>query len=689
MATTHSPFTPQWFVDGTTHFEAGMNSGIAPLLLSKSQLAFAQNASVRSTFVGPRPAVRKIALNISGDTGMAAAIKKGLWQGACHFKPDSGAESLMAAISGRLFRFEIGAASATVTDETIPGDPNPPNKVQAFLWQSEKWVVWMDGQSRAIFFDQTATPTSRRSNYNTAVPQPTTTGTTATWVVPARNTTVAGVNIVDITNLVVGDIVTVKLPAPSNYGVGTFQVVTITPGAPNTVDLLNLTGSPIGYTVSTTAIFSWSHQGSELPPGRVGTYGMCRNWLSLVDGKQFVASDLVGGSSGTVANNYRDAVLSVTENTYLIGGGNFTVPGSVGEIRAMIFAATLDASLGQGPLQVFTPKVVFSCNAPVDRLTWQDLTNPILTESLISNGALGHNSTVAVNGDTIFRAIDGIRSLVLGRRDFDTWGNVPISTEMDRILAKDDPGLLQYSSAIVFDNRLLMTASPTASNQGVYHPSLIALNFDPISTLRGKADSVYDGHWLGLNILQLVKGEFGGVERAFAFTLDTTVNEIELWEILRDEQLHQDNDQVPIVWAIETPLYMATLNKKTVFDVCRLTDGEMSIKDLRGPATIEIYFRPDEYPCWVPWTRFTVCAQQPDPTRAETANYQVAFKSRIGFGEPSPKLCETFTNRPFREGYYFQLRLVIHGFCRIAAIRLKSVTIPDLQFAPPVCDTPC
>jgi hypothetical protein len=669
-------------VDGTFAFEAGMNSGISPLLLAKSQLSFASNVTVRGTFGGPRPPYRKLALDFTlspqipgTPTTPQVGFEKALFQGACYYKPDTGPESLMVAIAGRLFQVTPAATSATVIERTIPNDLNPPAKVQAWLWQAEKWVIWNDGQSIPVFFDNL---TTRRSNYGSPQSFNTVTATTV-FIIPATGATVT-ITVASDANMVVGDVITVQ-------GAGKFQIQTLSGGG--VLVCVNQTGTPVGTTVPLNKAVTWSHTGTELPPGRMGVYGMGRVWESLVDGKQFLASDLVGGSSGTVVNNFRDAVLNITENLYLLGGGNFTVPGSAGDIRAMIFAATLDASLGQGPLQVFTPSTVFSCNAPVDRLTWQSLTNPILTESLIANGALGQNSTVAANGDTLFRAVDGIRSLVLGRRDFNSWGNVPISLEMDRVLVKDDATLLAYGSAVVFNNRLLITASPVGSEQGVYHQALIALNFDPISSLRGKAASVYDGLWTGINVLQVLKGQFAGVERCFAFTLDTIDGKIEVYELLPTGSLElrtfpfEDNDSVPIIWSLEGPVLLREQKHKTTFDLIRLIDGEIQISDLRGRAQFQVFYRPDEYPCWIPWVQFEVCARQPDAADATTVNFQPGFSPRSGFGQPSGMVFDSYTNRPFREAYYFQLKLIVEGFCLVRAIKVKAVIIPQPEFAKP------
>jgi hypothetical protein len=192
----------------------------------------------------------------------------------------------------------------------------------------------------------------------------------------------------------------------------------------------------------------------ELPAGRMLAYGMGRVWEAMTDSISFLAGDVVGGSSGSPSLKFRDAVLKITENLYLAGGGLFRVPGSVGEIRGMIFTATLDVSLGQGPLQVFTSRNVFSCQAPVDRTTWQKLTNPILTEALKGAGGAGQYCLVNSNADVIFRSPDAqLRSLILGRLDFNRWGDTPISFELLRTTEKENQALMQFCSAIVFDNR--------------------------------------------------------------------------------------------------------------------------------------------------------------------------------------------------------------------------------------------
>lgn len=428
----------------------------------------------------------------------------------------------------------------------------------------------------------------------------------------------------------------------------------------------------------------------ELPAGRMGTYGMGRVWMCLTDGISFIAGDIVGGAAGTagagtVANNYRDSVLKTTENDFLSGGGTFRLPGTGNIINSMTFGSTLDVALGQGPLQIGTDSDIFTCITPVDRTTWATITNPILTEALKGFGPLAQNSTVLANSDTIFRSVQGLGSLIQARRDFGIgdWGNTPISREMDRVFNKDIRSLLSYGSAVVFDNRLLSTAAPQVAGQGVFHIGAVALNFDLLSNLRGKAPPVYDGLWTGLNALQYIKGIFSGIERGFAFGFNITTQEIELYELVRtDAGHHFDNGDTRIQWSFET----ATLFKsdiKPITDLIRLLDGEFMVQEVIGKVDFEIQYRPDYWPCWVPWRTFSICA------KTTGDNVQPGYLTRIGLGEPDGTPCEEGNNRPLRVGHFFQFRFVITGQCKFMGARFAAVPEPTQKFAPPVCGETC
>lgn len=674
-----SPFKSRQLVDFLFSFESGVNAGIAPILLQKNQLAYGSNTTVRRSFVTHRPPVKQITITADPYAGATALddFQNGLFQGAQVYNPDNGIDSLMASISGRLFKLEISGSTAALTDVSIPGDLNDATQLRAWMWQAEKWMIVTDGTANVpIFYDSTAAITTRRSNGDTLITYQS--NLAASFSVPnVGAAVVGGINLTTPFTGNNGDVINVN-------PIGAFTVLT---GA-GTANLTaaNLNAKPIGATVAAGNQVTWTAGGNELPAGRMAAYGLGRNWLCLVDGKQFLASDLVGGSSGTLAHNFRDAVLNVTENNYLLGGGYFTIPGSYGEIRAFCFAETIDSSLGQGALQVFTDRNVFSCNAPVDRLTWQDLTNPILTESAKGGGGLSQWSTVNVNSDIMSRARDGIRSLTLTRREFNTWGNVPISREVQPQVDRDSDDLLRFTSAVVFDNRgLMLTEGVLNPERGVYFTRIIPINYDPNSSLRGKEPSVYDAlFWQGLNVFRILRGAFNNTERCFMFTLNNTTGKIELWELLPSATLEiYDAEDTRIVWSFEAFLDFGQKNP-AVRDRLRLDEAEIYIDELRGKVDFQVYFAPDSWPCWVPWSSFQECE---DNTNASET--QPGFRPNIGLGEPDSAPCDPTNDRPLREGYTFRVKFVITGHCRFLGGKFGAWTVPQPEWAKPSCNPIC
>lgn len=419
---------------------------------------------------------------------------------------------------------------------------------------------------------------------------------------------------------------------------------------------------------------------NEVPVGTVMEYGMGRLWVASADQQSFVAGDIIGGPSGTQTNGFRDAVLKFTENLFIAEGGSFVVPMLAGTINAMRFVANLDTSLGQGPLQVFTDQVVFSINTPLDRPTWQDQEYPLQTLSVIGYGSKSQNSTVLVNGDIWYRAFDGIRSFQVARRDFGTWVNTPMSREIDNILRDDDQNLLRYSSAVLFDNRLLLTATPQRDMvHGTYHKGLIALDFNPISSMRGRANPAYDGLWTGLNILQILKGTINGIERCFAFCLSAE-DKIELWELSRNDKF--DSKDNAIVWQFDTRSFGFN---RGGWNLLKLEGGDLWIDELNGTTTFSIDFRPDQYPLWIDWgSSFSKCATT-DCVVMSTgacpapAEPRQQYRPRIQLPVPTDE-CEAATSKPYRQGFEFQARLTITGYCRIKKLRLLARTQVEAMY---------
>lgn len=489
--------------------------------------------------------------------------------------------------------------------------------------------------------------------------------------------TIVGVLAADLIAPYAGDIVQITLEQPY---VGTPGAIVWIEGAQYSIVPILASSNQVTITNKTDGTGLTIKNGilrtlPELPAGRMGAYGEGRIWISAINGIEFLASDIVGGASGSQPYNGRDAILKVTENTFLLSG-NFKVTGDAGTIAAMVFPAMLDTSMGQGPLQVFCTNLVFSCQTPVDATTWQDLTNPILPVALRGAGGSGQDGVILVNADTIFRANDNqIRSMLLARLDFNKWGNTPISHEVERVINDEDTTLMAYCRGIEFDNRALITCDPLSTAYGVVWQGLLSLNLDPLSSIAGKSQSIWEGRWTGLNVLQLIR--FKNSNRAFALALGAT-NLIELWELLPSGVLELDSGTTSITWSFETPMMFLNTKGKGMFDLVNLTNGELYISDLLPNSTIHIKveYRPDYYESgWFLWHEFYVT------TDANTQQY----RTRVGLG--SPKIADKipFTNTPARVGRWFQLKITVTGHCRLMGGLFSAEIAPQIEFPKPLC----
>lgn len=658
-----------YLFDSLGGFPDGFNSGALPALLPRTTLAFASNATVRGGFASPRQPNRKITLDWGGDAVLQSRQQDGRWQGAEFYRSDSGQGSLIASIGGRLFQFTpTGIKGASVREITIAHN----TIVQVWFAVPDK------GDTVTI---QVLSTVNLAANYEIKI------GTANYIISSVDSATVLTVeNVDDIPgNLVsAGEILTFWDVNPASRTQAWLWQ------AEKWMVVNDGQSVPIFFDGATSRRSILVGANPELPIARMGTYWMGRVWQAGPDGRSYLAGDAVGGASGTAAQQFRDAVLHVTENTYLASNKVFYVPGNVGDITAIRGVPTLDSSLGQGPVQILTPNVIFSCNAPTLTADWASVTNPIQTVSQVESGGLSQYSTVLANGDLFYRSRDGVRSLILGRREFATWGNVPISRELNSIMPLDDPALLAYSTAVVFDNRLLMSLSPFFTQHGVGHRGWAALDFDVLSSLRGKLPSVWDSVNTGIEVLQFVKGNFNGVERCFAFVLYQG-EEIQLWEVLPTEtDSIDDDDQTPITWALETAALDFHDNDPKKPIVKRIEDGEMFLYDVRGRVDVTVLWRADEYPCWSKWTQFAVCADRVacsvDPitgcSRVRTIPPQI--RDPLGFGKPAGG-CDETNDRILTDGKRIQFRLVFTGHARFFGANLLASVVPHPKFAKPAC----
>ena len=413
---------------------------------------------------------------------------------------------------------------------------------------------------------------------------------------------------------------------------------------------------------------------NELPAAGPMDYYMGRIWYAY--GRQYAGGDIVGGPSGTAPYDFRDSILKNTENPVSLAGDAFIVPSNAGNIRCLRHSANLDTALGQGQLYVFTRRSIYATSVPPTRAEWSTLTEPLQRVAQIDFGAVGDRCVIPVNGDLFYQSMDGVRSLTLAIRYFNQWGNVPISRPEQRAIQFNNRALLRFASGMNFDNRLWQTVMPFQTAVGCAHAGVMPLDFDILGSFGDKLPPAWEGMYEGLDFLQLLEGDFGGLQRGFSFIVSKLhPGEIELWEMTTQDRWDSqvDNDGDRVTWFLETPAY--TFGDP--FMLKKLDGLELIFDKMLGTVNFLVEYKPDFAPCYIPWHAWKQCVAKDckeDPEAVTCPDYPTqpyceGFKATVQLPSP-PVQCELNNARPTTEGYQFQIRLTIKGWCRLRGLRV-------------------
>ncbi len=414
----------------------------------------------------------------------------------------------------------------------------------------------------------------------------------------------------------------------------------------------------------------------EVPTGSMGAFIRDRIWQ--VVGLEIAVGDIFRGPT---------PVTSFTEEHVLATQGRFQLSAGDGEITAITTMVTVHSQYPQGPVIVFTTAGAIAINVPANRQLWKQQNFPLVTLALIDAGATGQYSTVPANSDLFYRATDGVRSFRLSSDQYAQWGSVPDSREMTETFNGDTEELLHFASAIVFDNRLLVTTNGTTSTVGVWHRGMAVLDFDLLSGLGQKQRPVWDGLWTGMKVLGLMAGTFKKKKRAFAFVRNAD-GRVEFWEILTRGKFDYDLSH-RVESAMESRAFALYKKPDGSIDAQKLEAVEIWVDRVAGIVNFELLYRPEGSPCWYPWgITIQICAKNKDcsgtddgsplgPGECRTfQDFKEGYRTRIGFGQPID-YPEPMERRPTRTAYAHEIRLWQVGAARVRRIIVKASQVEE------------
>lgn len=407
---------------------------------------------------------------------------------------------------------------------------------------------------------------------------------------------------------------------------------------------------------------------NEVPVGRQMAYINDRLFVVSPDQRQIFPGDLAYSTPTSVVT-FTEINQPATQ-----GGQPLAIPLELGGITGMKVTAQTNTQAGQGVLLVTTPLSITSINPIVQRNLWPTI--QLQNVAMIGNGFTSNNSAV-VNGDVWGKSIDGFRSFIMAQRNFFTnlygtqsWGNTSQSQEILRIIENNDATLFEFAHLAFFDNRLLMTVMPQAINNGMgcYHLGVVSLNFDAISSITTKSNPAYEGVWTGVNPYGFCTGAVGSVQRCFMFAYDPVTGMNSFWEITT--QYGNDNDQDRIPAAIET----RSFNFQSPYQPKEIQSTEVFVDEINGEVNFQLQYKPDQYPCWLPYNSWTECAGEANCSPQGQTGLQCIepifaapqFRPRMDAGKP-PLSCDPVLDRNNLRGYEFQLRIAWTGQARVRA----------------------
>lgn len=411
----------------------------------------------------------------------------------------------------------------------------------------------------------------------------------------------------------------------------------------------------------------------EVPVGTCMAYGNGRLSVAVGLGNRVRVGDIhqpdVPGSE-----------LKFTETTFLLGGGDFSFPAPV---SALFHLPVLDTATGAGSLLVSTRKSLYSLSTDItDRDLWPSM-NGFQSLLFPKTGVSGPEALAVVNQDVWFRSNDGLRSLRMTVADYDSPGNVPVSTEVKHRLDYDAQHLLPFASLAYFDNRLLCSSVPLHYNQSAMFHTIMSLNFDGAHSLGQSSLPAYDGFWDGVKVHQFVQGEIRGRDRCFFIGIDGTGQNC-LFEVKKESDSTYLWGSPTIVNPAKEITTRALVGQSAdgpaTLQLKRLRRADVSFSMIDGDIKADLYYRPDKFPYYIHWKTWEFSSQL-DFDSDEDNGYVWdpaghGYRMKLSTGAP-PDDVHWMNDRGIDVGYSFQCKLVWTGRAQLDNLRIRMDAIPD------------
>jgi hypothetical protein len=101
---------------------------------------------------------------------------------------------------------------------------------------------------------------------------------------------------------------------------------------------------------------------------------------------------------------------------------------------------------------------------------------------------------------------------------------------------------------------------------------------------------------------------------------------------------------------------------------------------------LQVHYRPDNYPFWVPWKsfsdEFTMVGEIGSIDAGGNPVARAGFAPRVSLGKPGND-CDPTTGRRLRRGYHFQIKFTGTGHVILDKFRLHAMRLVEKSTANP------
>ena len=409
----------------------------------------------------------------------------------------------------------------------------------------------------------------------------------------------------------------------------------------------------------------------EVPIGSVMASIHGRLVVASSDGtNQIAVGDIVYGSDTTNTND----VIRFTEIQYWAEGGAFGVPAFINDIMFMVPMPFLDTGSGQNELVVVGKDGAISLDLSGPRETWKD--SKIERVSQIGGGGMASHGYALLNADLIYRSTEGVRSYRNSRSEFQqSWQQTPISTDVRRWLGSKAGRYVQFCTMASWNNQVLVSVSPLIAKPNSlaagfhhFHRGFVVLDAQPQSNTLRQGASVWQGLYTGIRPVAFVNGRIQDNDRCFCLSYDRD-GKNRIYEITTNEKNDWfEGDRRKIVSFYDTGL-LGTTQGSTNFNLKTLVGGQVQVSGLAESVDLNLSYRPDSTPCYLPLYNQVVGCECPiSPTDCFPASLPQRDRRHLPAADPA---CAPGSTRPGNQLLNMQGRVKATGAVTVDRLAFK------------------